>query len=228
MTLTESEIRETIVGEQAEPRRQFLIRFAADLEPIIVGATSAHVELQKLGETCQDTDRVRRVYLFLHAGLNSIVSSTRLLVEGFPLASGNLMRHHAEACAMAMLLVDPQSRVLEELDRDPRHYPVHHSPHRISRKQQAQRLQQLLGFNPDGWRDFMRGNIDFYNNFSHAGAFSMAFHVTLSVPERLILGPHYDAAKATELEKEIEWRSHAVSGLRALILAAAGALPKRV
>src|SRR3989442_367072 len=120
MPLTENEIRETIVGEQAEPRHQFLARFAAEIEPVVLGATRAHHELERLGETCENNDRVKRVYLFLHVALNSIISSARLLVEGFPLAAGHLMRHHGEACAMAMLLIDTHSQALEQFDRDPR------------------------------------------------------------------------------------------------------------
>src|SRR6266446_1989933 len=108
MPLTEHEMRETIVGEQNDPRRLFLERFTAAVEPIIIGATVAHHELENLGALCAPSDRLSRVYLFLHVALNSVVSSTRLLVEGFPLDAGHRMRHYGEASAMAMLLADPK------------------------------------------------------------------------------------------------------------------------
>ena len=194
---------------------------------MIEAAVRADEALNHLKSCVQHADRSHRVYLFVHAAFNSVVSSTGLLVEGYPLASGHLMRHFGEATAMAMFCADPQSRVLEEFDQRPSEYRVDKSVDRVRRSGVSKRLRSLLGLDQDRWREFA-DITEFYDDFSHATAFSLAFHVTLSQPELLIVGAHFDDAKQAEIVTELKRRRSALDTLYSLIQELGNVLPRRM
>jgi len=226
MPLTVPEMRDAIIGDNSKERSAFLAAFSRNLGPIVCEATKAHHALDRMISIAEPTDRMRRICMFLHAALNSAVSSTSLLVEGYPLPSGHMMRHYAEAIAMAMMCADVEGRVLEVFDGDPRRYPVHKSLERLQRRGIARRLRSLLGFDPSRWREFIAIS-RFYDQHSHASALSMAFHFTLGSTEELIVGAHFDPAKRRPFSLELKRRRTAFRVLKELTRILSHVLPPK-
>ena len=226
MLLTKQEMHEIIVGDNAESRNDFLTAFGCRIDPIAREATEAHRALEHLAHLSQPTDQTRAVFMFLHVALNSAISSTSILIEGYPLAAGHLMRHYAEATAMAMLCADPGSGVLEAYKMDPQRYPVQKALTRLLRHDVANRLRGLIGFNSKGWEVFSKIS-NFYDEFSHAGAFSMSFHFPLSKKGTVIVGAYFDHAKKRAIGIRINRLRSAIKVLRPTIRALARVLPRK-
>ncbi len=226
MPLTEQEMREIIVGDNAESRRAFLAVFGNRINPIVREATKAHLTLEHLASLSRPTDQAHTVFMFLHIALNSVISSINILIEGYPLAAGHLMRHYAEATAMALLCADSESGVLELFQKNPQHYSVNKAVHRLLRHDEANRLRRLVGFDSNKWEEFILIG-DFYGLHSHVSAFSMSFHFPLDKEEAVIVGAYFDQAKKHAIGLELKRRRSAIEVLRTTIEALLCVLPRK-
>ncbi|MBP9896926.1 MAG: hypothetical protein KBF28_01000 [Gemmatimonadales bacterium] len=201
---------------EAEPRQAFVKAFGRMLPPIARRLARTHSELDRLNPLTSTDERASTVHMFLHAALNNVFTSTLLLVEGYPLASGNLMRHYAESCAMALLIVDDNASVWNEFDRLGNRYPVHKAVHRLTQEATSRRLETLIGFDSEAWREFVAMS-KIYDGFSHSSALSLGFHMMFDQPGTIIFGSQFDPAKRRELGLELKRRSSALPPLEHLV-----------
>lgn len=203
-------------GGDTEARAAFLRTFGIRLPPIARHLAWVFRELSWLDRFSQHDERLAQVHMFLHAGLNSVYSSTLLLVDGFPLAAGNLMRHYGDACAMALLLFDDNPSVWHLYSADSTKYPVHKAVHRLLQSETSQRLRRLVGFDVDGWRRLL-DLAKFYDDFSHASAFSLGFHLVFDQPGMVVMGPYFDPGKRRPISIELKRRRSALPPLAGLV-----------
>jgi hypothetical protein len=226
MAFTALEYETILAGDNAEARQHFLAAFPRRIASIALAASRAHRALESFARV-QENARSRHVLLYLHAAFNNVVSSTNLLVNGYPLPASHLMRQFGEACAMAMLIVDPQGGVLEAIERNPNTYPANKSLSRVMRREVSARLRRLLGLDAGRWAAF-KDLTEFYHYSSHASPFSLGFHVKFAAPtDLLIIGSEYDPGKKAQLSIELRRRRSAFHRLAELARAAKKALPAR-
>jgi len=199
------------------PRAAFLKSFQYRLPPIARQLAVTHKALARLA-VASTNERDATIHMMLHAAFNSIFTSLLLLIEGYPLAAGHLMRHYAEASAMALLILDDDPNVWYAFDRDRRKYPVHKETHRLLQKATAERLRRILGFDVNGWRRFL-DLARFYEEFSHATGFSLGFHIMVDRPGVNILGAEFDPGKRKEIGIELRRRRSALRPLTDLVRA---------
>jgi hypothetical protein len=218
MTLSDDEIRRAILNDDSDVRAEFVAVFGAQVDPIVRQAGVVHRELARM-EHIQRSERTNLVYAYVHAALNNVCSSTALLVAGYPLASGHLMRHYGECVAMALLIMDEGSGVLEALSEHPEDFRVSSSLSRLEEPNTAERLRSLLGFDAEAWRSFKK-HTSFYHNFSHASLFSLFYHLEPGEPGRLIIGARFDPEKKDYTSKELTARHSALVSLHDLVEAA--------
>lgn len=200
-------------GDEA-PRQAFLRSFGYRLPPIARQLAVTQRELSRLTPFMERTERNATIHMFLHAAFNNVYTSTLLLIEGYPLASGFLMRHYAEASSMALLILDNDPSVWLRYDSETA-YPVQKAPHRLLQKATAARLRILLDFDVKGWKRFLTLT-RFYDKFSHASGFSLSFHMMFNQPGVYILGAEFDPGKRRQLSKELRLRRSALRPLAAL------------
>ncbi len=217
MPLTEAEMLDAIIGDNANERKAFLSSFRGTVVAIAKDAIRVHLRLERLGAVVVHHERIDYVLQFLHVALNNAITSTALLVEGYPLPSGNLMRQYGEATAMILLFLDHRSGVLEAYKRNPIKYRVDGALKQVDEQRGvADRLRRLLGFDQTRWRAFMEISRH-YHGFSHAGAVSTIFHFPLDPPRRVIIGAHYDPAKRNATRLELRRRRTALKTLDTLV-----------
>ncbi len=76
--------------------------------------------LKQFTKSVSADQRAAWVEMFLFAAFNSVLTSAHLLLSGFLIPSGNLMRQFGEACAIAMLASHRKINMLERLERHQR------------------------------------------------------------------------------------------------------------
>ncbi len=151
-TLTNDEVRAIIFSENEEVRQQFVQHFQSEIDKFILSLTRAYRRLQEMQARVPYDKRSAWVDHFLFAAFNSLLTSFHLLISGFSVPAGNLMRHYGEAVAMAFLLSHRQINTFEVLEREPRRYPVHKALDLVKRTRNA----KLLGIDGKGWEEFSK------------------------------------------------------------------------
>lgn len=136
---------------------------------------------------------------------NSVLTSTNLLVAGYPLPAGNQMRHAAEAVAMALLICDDQSQVFEEFSSKLAKFPVHDAPNRLKQRRRWDRLVRLLDLQ-EGGQEYLIDLQRFYSDFSHAGALAFAYSLHFGIAGAVIIGAEHDVEKDNAIPSELSVR----------------------
>lgn len=212
-------VRRAILEDQVETRRLFLAKHGSHVERIIRPVSEFYTRLDSAAGAWVKGERTMYVHQFLHAAGNSLVQSTSLLIVGMGAASGNMMRHYAEATSMALLCAVPESGVLPEYMKDRKRYPIHKAVDRLGRAKVAAALQRLIGFDPEGWRRF-KAQMDLFDNHSHSGAVSIGYHFRFGKKAGgLVIGGEYDPQKFKVYRHELKFRINAAKRLSELLRA---------
>lgn len=151
---------------------------------------------------------------FVFSAFNSSLTSCHLLISGFSIPSGNLMRHYAEAFAMALLCSHHAIDVLQRLDQAPTKFPIHTAVQLVRNR----RNTDILGIDAQGWASF-EAIARSFNDYSHASALSLATQTMLGEPGGRILGGEFDDSKRAEYRKELGLRVSSMARLCDLVAA---------
>ena len=203
--LSAAALEAALLGENAEARASFRKKHESRLRGVLRACQGAYGLLWPLYQLPNGDSRSNHATAFLHMAFNSVLTSTNLLVAGYPLPAGNQMRHAAEAVAMALLMCDDQSHVFEEFSERTIKFPVDAAPSRLMQRRQWERLVRLFDLQEDGQEhliDLQR----FYSDFSHAGALALAYHLHFGVEGAVIIGAEHDAEKDKVIPIELSAR----------------------
>ncbi|WP_245163741.1 hypothetical protein [Burkholderia latens] len=170
--------------------------------------------LPAINEAANRAETMRTALMagFVFGVLDDVLTSTKLLVAGKLLASGNLMRQVIEGIAMAalcstdeLLILEPKksgpvmARYWEKLEAGDPRTQGHRAVGQLSLN------AAKLGFNDDAVKR-MTAAKQHYNRFSHAGTFSIAGRVALNEPGTAFVGGHFDEAKLDGYRAELRER----------------------
>ena len=224
--LKPSDVRALVFNTNAEPQAWFAKTFAGEIKRAIATLTVTFNEYRALGARVFEGEREATVMLFIHAAVNSLITSLHLFVSGLPIPAGQLMRHFAESIAMAMLCADTSLNVYEKYALNRRDFAVHKSLDMILRKDVAKSLAQSLRLDNEGYQKFAKV-MRFYDNHSHASALTLAFSMMFSADGGLIVGSQVDPTKRDQYRNELKRYSLGARLVRDLIASLDSVLPKR-
>lgn len=203
-------MKEMLLSGNGETRQKFLESLGAEIDKFIRAITLVFDRIAELDDRLPKEERPPWVQMFLYGAFNSLLTSSHLLISGFTIPAGNLMRSWAEAIAMALLCSDERIKTFEDLKTNPRKFPVHKALDMVKQKKNA----QILDINKRGWDSFQRISA-FFNDYSHSSVFSLSNIAILSQPGSLaVLGSGFDADKVGNYRKEIILR---ISACKAMI-----------
>ena len=195
--LSYDNVRAILFSGNEETRQKFLHYFEPEIDTFVSEIARSYKRLQQMTPRVPYDKRSAWVDEFLFAAFNSLLTSFHLLISGFSIAAGSLMRHYGEATAMALLLSHRQINTYDSLERDFR-FPVHKALDIVKKK----RNMQLLGVNEKGWEKFI-GITSFYNQYSHPSVFAAAITRVFSSPGSRQIGGEFDLKKKDAYQKEI-------------------------
>lgn len=173
--------------------------------------------LQNFGNGIKPDLRAAWTEAFLFNAFNSSLTSCHLLMSGLLAPSGNLMRHYGEACAMALLCSHHAIDVIVRLIQDPAIFPVHKAVQLVRKPSNMRVLRISAG----AWTSF-ETITKWYDQYSHASAFSLATQQIFGGHGGVIIGSEFDDAKRDDYQKELRLRGSSMSHLRELAVGVAG------
>lgn len=214
--LSVTEMRELVFSDNDEAQAWFAKVFSADIRSTIRDLTDAWNRYRALADEIAEQKRPAEVLLFVHVALNSIFTALHLLVSGYAIPAGNLMRQYAESVAMAMLCADESLDVFERYTSNRQQYPTHKALDLITREKVSRTLQKSLHLDKQGYAGFV-STMKFYDNLSHASAITLGYTFMFSKMGGLILGAQADPKKHAQYRREIRLFGRAASTVRDLV-----------
>jgi hypothetical protein len=213
MTNPEAVLRE-IFDDDLQVKDRFAAHLGAELLSLSEALAACFALLPAINEAANRVGSVRTALAaaFVFGVLDDVLTSTKLLVTGKLLASGNLMRQVVEGIAIAALCSTDELLIIEPKRGGPitaRYWEKLEAGD--SRTQGYLALGQLslnaakLGFNADAVKRLTAAKRH-YNGFSHAGTFSIAARVALREPGTAFVGGHFDEAKLDGYRAELRER----------------------
>jgi hypothetical protein len=221
-----ADTRALVFGDNAVAQDWFARVFSADVRQCIAAVTKAFNRYKDLSDTIALEKRPATVTLFVHAAVNSVLTSLHLFVSGFPIPAGQLMRHFAECIAMAMMCSDPSCGVYELYAADRRNYPVHKSLDLVTQQRISKALQKSLNMDKENYSKFAKF-MKFYDHHSHASALTLGYSMVFTVAGGLVLGSQVDPSKKAQYKAELRSYSRACNTLVVLVTMLERVLPKR-
>jgi hypothetical protein len=193
-----------IFASHEDVRGEFTTHLGTEVNRAIDGLTAAYGSYRGLEERVELTIRAAYVEAYLYTSLNSLLTSTHLLISGMAVPSGNLMRQYAEALSMGLLCCEPKLQVFEALQAAPKTYPVHKSIDRLANP----KVLATLGLVPALGKE-LRGMARFFDKYSHPSQLGIASQLIFSNPGWLSLAGAFDIGKLDQYRTELGWRDAA-------------------
>ncbi len=195
--LSIEKVRAILFSGNEEIRQKFLQHFGSEIHDFVSEIMKSYNRLQEMPPRVPYDKRSAWVDEYLFAAFNSLLTSLHLLMSGFNIPAGNLMRHHGESTAMALLLSHRQIDTFDILEKHFQ-FPVQKALNIVKRKRNA----QLLGVDQHGWEKFIKIT-SFYDKYSHPSLLAAASTHIFSSPGSRQIGGEFDLGKKTAYRKEI-------------------------
>src|SRR6266850_3102244 len=119
-----ADLEKVLFGDNADVRAQFQHHFGDLVRDFLRESYRAYFRLRDFGQAVARDRRAAWTDAFLFSAFNSALTSCHLLISGFPIPAGNLMRHYGESSAMALLCSHRAIDVFQRLDDDPARFSV--------------------------------------------------------------------------------------------------------
>jgi hypothetical protein len=206
--LSRNELSEIVLSDNKKVHDKFLSTFSFEVNSFIDGLVRVFDYLAELDNKMPKEERAAWVQMFLFSSFNSLLTSFHLLISGFLMPAGNLMRSWSEALAMALLCSHSQIDTFNKFNANPSHLDVRKAPDIVMRKNNS----RLLNIDKVGWKKFLEIN-DFFSKYSHASAFALSSLMMFQGTGQLAIGGEFDYRKIDEYRKEIKLRISACERL---------------
>ncbi len=207
-----SDLEAILFSDNSEVRLRFTRDFADLLQQFLDESERACGRVLAFGRGLRPDLRAAWTEAFVFSAFNSSLTSCHLLISGFPIPSGNLMRHYGEAIAMALLCSHHAIDVAQRFDQAPTKFPVHNAVQLVRKR----RNTELLKINAQGWTSF-ETIAKWYDDYSHASALSLVTQTMLGKPGGRILGGEFDDRKRAGYQKELALRVSSMGRLSDVI-----------
>lgn len=224
--LTAAEAKVLLLDDQRHSREWFSRTFAGLIRETAVAIARLNNEHRSFSESVEGSRRAAIVVAFTHTAFHSLVTSAQLLISGYPVPSGHMMRQYAECSVMALMCAVEETGVYAAYDADPQRFEVHKSMDMLSRKSIRKSIEGRVGFSHVEYLKFVRA-MKFFDKLSHASPLVIGHSVVFSKRGGLVIGSHFDTAKRREYKKSFQQYGKAASMLEALVRAIAPIVPTK-
>jgi len=208
--LTKVDFRKLVFTSNTKVRKKFKEFFSHEIENFIEAVFVACKAYKLFDEECKRDEQKSWTAAFLFNAVSNLVNSFNLLISGYLVASGNLMRHFMEPSAMAILVSSKDLGYFERFAKEGNRFPVHKSLMFVSKNLSKLKIKHK------SWDNFIKLK-KFYDLSSHPSAFALASIFNFSRRGEVNIKPHFDSTKLMPYIKEIKGRISAAECLKDII-----------
>lgn len=224
--MTLGDVRQVVFADNSATRKRFWSNFSKEIRSTMSLLALAQNDFRRLEQVTAVEHRPATVLLFVHGAFNNVVTSLHLLVSGFPVPAGNMMRHYSESLAMAMLCAVEKCGIYERYRSKDAPFRAHKAVSTATQGKMAKCLEEALGVDPTMWKRYAQ-LMKFFDGHSHASDLTMSYGLMFGGEGGLVLGAEFDPKKRMQYKAELSARKQAAHILRDVITRVAPLLPKR-
>jgi hypothetical protein len=204
--LTQQDLAEVVFSTNEDTRNRFRETFGEEFEEFLDSIFQPYERLIEFEDKMEEDERPAWVHRFLFNAFNNLLISFHLLISGFVVPAGNLMRQHAESVAMALLCSHRKIETFQKFVTNPQKFRMDKSLKLVNNN------ASLLNVDAEGWQGFQDIS-KWYNNYSHASVTALANLQLFNTPSGLVVGSEFDPGKVDAYRKEIRLRIDACKSL---------------
>lgn len=186
MDNTISMISKIVMEDNTAVRREFLQHFDFEIAECVKSIAAAHENWQRFAANAGEHEQKNLVSLVIYYAINCLVNSLTLLVNGYIVASGNLMRHAIEAVPTAILCSRGSANYYKKFRKN--RFPVHKAPERLLKRRTDFKVRK------QAVESLMKAR-KFYHRYSHPTPLSITSIAPLGQEGDAYLGPSFDKRK---------------------------------
>lgn len=205
-------IKNDLISDDCEPRQHFISEFSSQIDNFTKGfkrAVEAFLNL-KLDVT-ERTQRLTTVWL--NNCLSSLYVSTKLLIHGYTLPAGNLMRQFGESIALALLCCTERLQYACQIDECKTTFAYHKAVEYLRKKN----VRQALQLDSSGIETLQQVG-KYYDDYSHSSYVSAGWAYDFSNGNKYYFGAVFDPIKSDLYEQEFETRISACTLFQNVLL----------
>ncbi len=199
-----SMIKKEVLQENTDIRDRFMKHFQDDVTTSIENIAKAYHKWEEFDSEVGEHEQKATVSALLFYVINAQINSLRLLLTGYLVASGNLMRHAIEALPVAILCSNGNHTYFQKFIHNK--FSVNKALDRLSKN------STKFGVHRTAVEKFKRGR-KFYDQYSHPTRLSVVSVISLTKKGELYVGPSFDEGKLDAYKKEFKTRSNFTENL---------------
>lgn len=190
-------VRNEVFGMDQGVRDRFLKKYAKEIEEFIECSSLALERWSEYEKSVGQNEQKEWINIFLYNSINNLVISLKLLINGYIVPPGNLLRSSIESFSTAILCSNSSLGYLNEIRE--RKFSFNKSINILLKHLEKFSLKREA-------LNEIKNIVESYNKFSHATYFSLGQVVNFSNDDQLIFGAYFDDAKIEYYKKEIKQR----------------------
>ncbi len=186
-----------IIQDDNKVRTEFLNHFQSEIFSFIEAIAEAYNSWQRYDDKIGGNHRRAYVAAYFFNSINNLSASMKLLISGYPIPSGNLMRQTIESICSAILCSSEQHRYFQNIEQN-----------KFSSNKAVQFLikhSKTLNVNRDAILS-IKQIYDFYHKLSHSSLFALTHNISLSKVGTIYVGASFDEGKIIGYRKEIKFK----------------------
>lgn len=186
-----------ILGEDKEVKNKFISNFESEIAAFINSIVESYQAWMKYDDLIGSDMRCAFVAAFLFNAITNLSTSMKMLITGYAIPSGNLVRQTIESICSAILCSSQQLQYYQQVEQD-----------KFSSKSSIKLvLKHAKKFHIDKNAMIRLKKIyEFYHNLSHSSLVTLGFNVSAGNLGKTYIGPSFDEEKMIAYKKEMENR----------------------
>ena len=183
-----------ILGEDKEVRGKFVSNFDPEITEFINSIVESYQTWSKYDSLVGSDRRRAFVAAFLFNAITNLSASMKMLIAGYIIPSGNLVRQTIESICSAILCSIEWLQFYQQVEQD-----------KFSSKSSLNLVlkhSKKLQINRNGLLK-LKKLYEFYHKFSHPSSLTLAFNISIGNLGKTYIGPSFDEQKIFAYKKEV-------------------------
>lgn len=186
-----------LTSDDSDVREEYLELFEDDIKLFAKPMAEAYTKWRSFDSGEHGDERHAYVSSLVYTAITLHILSTKLLLSGQTVASGNLLRQVFESISLALLCSGKELDVLKRFIED--QYSSNNAVRDVLRH------GKILSLHDDAL-EILRKAQDFYHKYSHVTKLTIAAGMSFSQQGGLYVGAAFDEGKIEEYKKEVAGR----------------------
>ena len=183
-----------ILGEDKEVKEKFISNFEPEITAFINSIVESYQAWLKYDDSIRSDRRRAFITAFLFNAINNLSTSMKMLISGYAIPSGNLVRQTIESICSAILCSSAQLQYYQQVEQD-----------KFSSKSSIKLVLKHskkfhINRNAMIW---LKKLYEFYHKLSHSSSLTLGFNISVGKLGEIYIGSSFDEEKMFAYKKEI-------------------------